>query len=209
MLMVRVRALPLLIVVSCTAIAAPVTLEGRDINGYAVARNSPDAVFLYSADRDLTWLRDWDVSGRQTWYEKMSWASNLGSSIVGGFAGGWALPSFEQLRTLWRDVGCTTGSATRCYGLSDAGFVDLYEAPMAVWSSSATDDATSPLRRAFYFTLDFGYSFMDSKDLKWRATAVRQGDVLVAQENNVPEPGSLGLVLAALVGGIAVRRTIR
>lgn len=194
----RWMVLALLFCAGALARAEPVTLQGRDITGRAVAHDSADAVFLYSAERNLTWLRDWDIGGRQTWYQKMDWASNLDGSTVGAFIGGWSLPSIGQLMDLWRDVGCTLGSASRCYGLSDAGFTDLYEAPMVVWSSTATDDATSPLRRAYYFTLDFGYPFMDTKSLNWRATAVRTGDVLVAQQADVPEPGSLALALAAL-----------
>jgi hypothetical protein len=91
------------------AMANPLPLQGRDINGNAVGATDAAAVFEYDPNLNMTWLRDWNYaktsgyattnaggtgenaiysSGAMGWNAAKTWASNL---TVGGFSG-WRLP---------------------------------------------------------------------------------------------------------------------
>jgi hypothetical protein len=91
------------------AMASPLPLQGRDINGNAVGATDAAAVFEYDPNLNMTWLRDWNYaktsgysttnaggtgenaiysSGQMGWNAAKTWASNL---TVGGFSG-WRLP---------------------------------------------------------------------------------------------------------------------
>ena len=76
------------------------TLQGRDINGNAVAGNAANSVFLYDDVLNVTWLRDAnyartsayavaDSLGRMNWGEANAWAANL---VVGAYDD-WRLPT--------------------------------------------------------------------------------------------------------------------
>jgi len=91
------------------AMANPLPLQGRDINGNAVGATDAAAVFEYDPNLNMTWLRDWNYaktsgyattnaggtgenaiysSGRMGWNAAKTWVNNL---TVGGFSG-WRLP---------------------------------------------------------------------------------------------------------------------
>lgn len=59
------------------------TLQPRDLNGAGVA----DA--FYDTILDITWLRDANLNGQQSWADATSWASAL---TIGGVSG-WRLPA--------------------------------------------------------------------------------------------------------------------
>jgi len=102
------------------AVANPLPLQGRDINGNAVGATDASAVFEYDPNLNLTWLRDWNYaattkygnaspSGEMNWNTANIWASSL---TVGSFSG-WSLPSVTDTGT----PGCNYG-----YVGTDCGF---------------------------------------------------------------------------------------
>jgi hypothetical protein len=121
------------------AVASPLPLQGRDINGKPVGATDASAVFEYDPNLNLTWLRDWNYaatssyanalpSGEMDWNAARIWASSL---TVGGFSG-WTLPSITDTGT----PGCNFGYVgTDCgynvygYGTNSPGAATL--SPMA------------------------------------------------------------------------------
>ena len=86
-----------LVATVATTHAAPVTgqgtwettLQGRDINGNAVASNAPSAAFFYDTTLNVTWLANMNANGRMNWGGAMAWA---GALTTGGFTD-WRLPT--------------------------------------------------------------------------------------------------------------------
>jgi len=98
------------------AVASPLPLQGRDINGNPVGATDASAVFEYDPNLNMTWLRDWNYAktsgyaaanavgpagtggneirtdGSMGWDAAKTWASNL---TVGGFSG-WSLPAITD-----------------------------------------------------------------------------------------------------------------
>ncbi len=211
-----------------TALAGPIPLRGRNLHGQPVASDSPDAVFEYDPNYDITWLRDWnyalssgyDSDGRMNWHEASAWAAGL---KVGDFDG-WRLP-----HTLWPDPTCVLsqqfggyGEYTGCTGSpmsylwkevlgnTAAGSFDpgVFQNLQrhAYWSGTAWDNMLS-----WFFVPGAGnQGYQSAFDTgSFFAVAVRDGDVL-------PEPSSIALsalavVLAALGGsrGRVGRRNAR
>jgi hypothetical protein len=89
-----VRSLAL-VLTSLVAGAANASLElqGRDINGNAVAGNDASAVFEYDSVLNITWLRNANVNGLMTWAQANTWATTL---TVGGYSG-WRLPTVSPV----------------------------------------------------------------------------------------------------------------
>lgn len=87
----------LLVVGSLTAQAVVLPVEGRNRYGIPVDAYDASAVFEYDPNLDITWLRDWNVNGLQSWDTQMAWAAGL--NIYG--VTGWRLP-----RTLQGDISC-------------------------------------------------------------------------------------------------------
>ncbi len=207
------------------------TLKGRDINGNAVALNSADAVFFYDTKLNITWLRDWNADGQMNWASAKAWAASLN---IGGFTG-WRLPEVsapegESLNITPAYTGTDRGynvnitnselahmfyvtlgnlafydsignEAQSGWGLTNTAYFTNMQS-FDYWSG--TEDALDPSYAWFFNT---GYGLQGNlafKNLSLYAVAVRPGDVLAAQA--VPEPGTLGLLLAALGVGAVVRR---
>ncbi len=218
----------LLFLFASVAFAAPMPLQGRNILGEAVPSDSPDAVFEYDPNSNLTWLRDWnyaatsgyDADGRMNWYQASAWAAGL---TVGEFDG-WRLPY-----TVWPDPTCVLsqqfvgyGEYTGCTGSPmsylwkevlgntaagsfDPGVFQNLQRHV-YWSGTAWDTMLS-----WFFVPGTGnQGYQSAYDTgSFFAVAVREGDVL-------PEPSSMALsalavVLAALGGsrGVIGRRSAR
>ena len=123
------------------AMANPLPLQGRDINGNAVGATDASAVFEYDPNMNLTWLRDWNYAktsgyadarpdGTMNFRAANAWAGNL---VVGGFRN-WYLPSITDVLP----NGCNyngTGQNVDCgvnpygYGTNNPGAANL--SPMA------------------------------------------------------------------------------
>lgn len=194
-------------------------LQGRTIDGRAVASDAPEAVFEYDPNLDLTWLRDWNYSrtsgydsdGRMNWYDAMDWAAQL---KVGRFDG-WSLP-----QTVWPDPTCVAQlplddpnfrNWSDCKGgpLNFLWFEELGNEPLSVanpgpfvnvqrflyWSQTKGEAPGT----AWYWSQGW-QGWVQAYDVASPfAVAVRAGDVL-------PEPRSLALTLLALVAAAAATR---
>lgn len=65
------------------------TLRARNLQGQAVALDSPQAAFFYDSTLDVTWLRQAGAPGLQSWAQARDWAAGL---QVGGHDD-WRLPT--------------------------------------------------------------------------------------------------------------------
>jgi hypothetical protein len=109
------------------AIASPLALEGRDINGYRVSATSSSAVFEYDPNLNITWLRNWNVNDAQNWSTQVAWAAGL---TVGTF-GGWSLPFITDTGTPGCDFGVT---GTDCgYNVQTASGSTVYSEMAYMW----------------------------------------------------------------------------
>ena len=131
---------------------------------------------------NLIWLQDWNDNGLANWDAQMSWAGDL------DFAGSteWRLPSIGEYVALFN----TYGNLTQV-----AQFTNVQS--FGYWSGTGISSDS-----AWLFSPVIGVQDSVDKDVARYAVAVRPGDVTVA----VPEPGTLGLMLAALGAGAMVRR---
>ena len=131
---------------------------------------------------NLIWLQNWNVNGRADWDAQMSWADGL------DFAGSteWRLPSIDEYGALFGAYGNLTQVAAFKNVQSDLYWSGTEVTPGVAWSFSPGNGLQD----------DVG------KGSALYAVAVRPGDVTAA----VPEPGTLGLMLAALGAGAMVRR---
>jgi hypothetical protein len=223
-LKIRAAAAAALLASFGVAQAAPVALQGRDINGNAVAANDTSAVFEYDANLGLTWLRDWNYAGTaMTWSEAMTWASTL---KVGAFAG-WALPTIDA-----GDTSCSEnfnpggGYPTQYFGYNCTGSAmgylyytelsnlaggplpgtgPLHTGPFQQVQSTSYWSGTeyAPLPGiAWSFRTTVGSQTNDNKRRALYAVAVRPGDVAAS----VPEPQTWAMMLLGLGAVLLARR---
>jgi hypothetical protein len=179
----------LLLTTGSTAALAvpPVPLQGRDINGNAVAASAAEAVFEYDPNLNITWLRNWNANGSQSWDIQMAWAASLSY-----FGGGWRLPTSRnqdgsdpcggpnctgsEMGYLWyTELGNAAGGP-----LSNAGpFLNMPSSSDLLTGGnwSGTEWAGNPAT-AYLFETGIGTQVgAVGKLLPFQAVAVRPGDV--------------------------------
>lgn len=213
-------ATTLVLATSAQAVMASTThapLEGRDINGHAVAASSAGAVFLYDEEANLTWLRDanyaktsgYDADGKMKWIDANAWVATLNNQQIGG-VNNWRLPttSLSDASCNGANYYCTGSEMGHLYysvlgnpAHSPANYGDFQNLTGLYWSGT-TDAANS--NKAWFFTFTFGQQGVFVKsDPSFHAMAVRSGDISPA-----PEPETYAMLLAGLglIGAIARRR---
>ena len=177
------------------------TLQGRDINGHAIAATDPDAVFAYDTVLDATWYLTANTSPLD-WAGSKNWAAGL---TVGTFRG-WSLPEAgpecygysctdSQMGELWY----TQLGNVAYNGMTNSGpFKNLYM--NFYWTG--TQYAYAPnLDVAWYFEANYGTQSTTATIYALLALAIRPGDVLTA----VPEPETYAMLLTGLVGVVLLR----
>jgi hypothetical protein len=206
--------------------SAQATLVGRDINGTGVASSSASAVFLYDASLNITWLRNANAAagssfdngasttdGRMTWTNANSWANSL---TVGRYSG-WRLPTTPVRDTTCSEVASSPGGphsrGTGCTG-SELGHLFSNELGLRATPNGNfqnlqasfywSENFPAAPGLAWWFNLNDGFQDPIFYGAEFYALAVRSGDVL--RVTQVPEPGTLLLAAAALVGMGVVRR---
>jgi hypothetical protein len=140
------------------AVASPLPLQGRDINGNAVNATDAAAVFVFDPNAKMTWLRDWNYAftsgyaaanetppgpgvdqingdGQMDWKAAKTWASNLKVGVFGG----WMLPAAAEL-AVCPDGNCWPGDPPYDYGTDDPG-----------------DPTLSPMAYLYYYVLGNTY----------------------------------------------------
>jgi hypothetical protein len=170
-----------------------ITLLGRDIDGNPIDQLSPNTVFLYDTELDITWLRDANVNGTMTSETANGWARNY--SIAGYY--GWRLPTMEygEMAHLWyEELGNTAGGPITNTGSFQNLQSGSYWLGTQIWPSRLTRPSA--------------FSTADGSETSYRplntfyAMAVRQGDVTA-----LPEPGTGAMMLVAFGAfAVAVRR---
>lgn len=225
---VAALALGMWVVAGSAHAAPPLPLQGRDINGAAVAANDASAVFEYDPNLNLTWLRNWNyfggegatgVVGMMTWAEAKTWASTL---TVGSFSG-WALPSTQVPDGTCSQNMFAPGVGYGCTG-SPMGYlwhtelgnhydpsnpnhtvnVGPFQNMAMGYYWSATEFRTAGEGWGLSTAWGFQNIAVDAPGGSAFAVAVRAGDVLTA----VPEPMTWALMLTGL-GALALGRIRR
>lgn len=186
------------------------TLLGRDINLNAVGATDASAVYLYDTTLNVTWLRNANVNGAQTWANATAWADSLSTGSGGNTISDWRLPtmsngstesgysvsaSSSEMASLFHSTLGNTNALTN---------VGSFQNLQSTYYWLGTEYAPNTIY-AWYFNTFNSRQNATSKNAQLYALAVRPGDV-VAQ---VPEPETYLMLLLGLglVGAISRRRS--
>ncbi len=209
------------------------TLLGRDINRNAVAATDVSAVYLYDTTLDVTWLRNANLNGAQTWVNATSWADNLSTGSGGKTISDWRLPtmatnpnpnfsfngstdrgfnvpgsSSEMASLFYNTLGNkarynTSGVAQAGYGLTNAGSFQNMESGFVYWLGTEYENELDPHNGGWSFLTGSGLQDGYTKSSQLYALAVRPGDVSPAPE---PETYLMLLMGLGVVGAMSRRR---
>jgi len=117
-----------LVVAAGIGSASATPLVGRDINRNAVAANDASAVYLWDQDLGITWLRDANVNGVQTWSTQVTWAQNLVTGAGANAISNWRLPTVTD----YNGDGCVGNVSVAGGAGTDCGYnVDTSGSEMA------------------------------------------------------------------------------
>ena len=137
---------------------------------------------------NLIWLKDWNLNGLNDYATSKSWAEALNF----GGSNDWVLPTRQQLIDLaiaWAPLNSTNTPFINA--IPNGGY----------WTTTVFVGDPS---KQWDFAPPYGFSSQTPADLSLFAVAVRSGDTV----NDVPEPETLALTLAAL-GALALVRPRR
>lgn len=162
----------------------------------------------YDPVANLTWLANANMNGVMTWQAANHWADGL---TVDGVSD-WRLPTTTQtcggfnctgseLGNLFYNV--LGGTATDSIAAHHNSNYDLFSNVQSFLYWSATEYAPDTAF-AWDFVFAAGNQGHASKSFSLNAWAVHSGDVGAATA--VPEPGTLGLMVAGLLGLLVVAR---
>ena len=209
----------LLLALATVPAVAGTPLAGRDQQFHAIAADNANAVYLYDADFNITWLRSTTGANTMTFEQANSWAS-----LNWGGLSGWHLASAGQVYDsdfypntakgvgsdaahLFYDVlgsqpGVDHGGNPQTVVRNAGTFGAADGLPALVWLSGTHPHADE----AYTFSFFAGINGELPKDALIGAMAVYNGDVLA-----VPEPETYAMLLGglALVGAVARKRQAR
>ena len=177
---------------------------------------------IYDDDLDITWMADanyaatqytnsngleGDLDGRMAWSVANTWAADL---VFGGYDD-WRLFNADPIcgfgfnctrnelgHLFYDELGVTVGSSINTSTATGLALFDNVQSS-SYWSGTEYADTSY----AWYFSTNFGYQDFSIKPLELYAWAVRSGDVAAA---SVPEPGTMLLLAAGMIGIVGVKR---
>ncbi|HFE38188.1 MAG TPA: DUF1566 domain-containing protein [Gammaproteobacteria bacterium] len=193
---------------------------------------------IYDDDLNITWLADanyaqtsgYDVDGLMSWSAANAWADQLVITDTNGVDySDWRLFNADPSDTNCTDSIAPSGFATQHFGYNCAGneLGHLFYDELGVTAGNSISDSTDPglalfsnvqssvywsgtdfapdTSQAWLFITNDGRQNITNKDNELYAWAVRSGDVAIS---SVPEPGTMFLLAAGMIGiaGVKWRR---
>lgn len=167
-----------------TALASALALAGTAQASLVLQANG---VEVLDTETNLVWLQNWGASGELRFEDAVEWAAGL--TLGGATAGQWRLPSIDEFHDLYMQVGGSYPGLTTY-------FSNVWVHYTYYWSSTdylpvpGTFQAFNPNQWSYQYPGEWG-----------RVAAVRVYDVAA-----IPEPATLSLVVAAVLGVTSLGR---